>query len=148
MTHRRRLPFRITLLLALVLIVTVLSAVRLLTALAWRQTLESYVPAGLVVYTAISGAVWTLSGLGALWVFHRRLRYARLILLGACTAYAAWAWADRLLVQSSPRSDWAFDLLLTILLLAFAAAVLLDPRNQSYFRKGSHERKPESATTA
>lgn len=147
MTARRRLPFRITLLLALVLIVTVLNAVRLFTAITWRNALEPYMPAGLVVYTAVTGAVWSLAGVGAFWAFHRRVRYLRTILLAAMVAYAAWAWLDRLLVQSSPRSDWPFDLLLTIILLAFAAAVLLDPRNQSYFRRESHGRKPENPRT-
>ncbi len=148
MTHRPKLPFRITLLLALVLIVTVLSAVRLSTAIAWRNTLESYFPAGFALYSALSGAFWTLVGLGVLWAFHRRVRYLRLILLGSAAAYAAWAWLDRIFIQSSLRNNWPFDLLVTILLLAFAAAVVLDPRNQSYVRRESYGRKPESPKSA
>ena len=144
MTERRRLPFRITLLLALVLIVTVLSLIRLVTAVSWHNALESYIPGALVVYAAATGALWTAVGLGVLWAFRRRARYIRAVLLGPAAAYALWAWADRLLLQSAVRSDWPFDLLLTIILLAFAAAVVLDPRNQSYFRRESHDRKPES----
>lgn len=148
MAPRRRLPLRITLLLAVVLIVTVLSAVRLSTALAWRNTLDAYMPGPLLAYAAGSGAVWTIAGIGILWAFRRRVRRLRWILLGASGAYAAWAWADRLLLQSSPRSDWPFDLLLTILLLAFAAFVLLDPHNQPFLRRESHERKRENAESA
>jgi hypothetical protein len=81
-----------------------------------------------------------LAGIGLVWAFHRRVRHLRTILLAAIGAYAAWAWLDRLLVQSSLRSDWPFDLLLTLILLTFAGAVLLEPRNQSYFRRESHGR--------
>ncbi len=148
MTERPRLPLRITLLMALVLIVTVLSAVRLLTAIAWQKTLETYYPAGLVLYTALSGAFWTVVGLGVLWAFRRRARYLRVILLGAAAAYAAWGWADRVFIQSSLRSNWPFDLLVTIVLLSFAAWVTLDRRNQSYFRRETYERKPKDPTSA
>ena len=148
MTARPKLRFRITLLMALVLIVTVLSAVRLLTAIAWQKTLVTYVPAGLVVYTALTGAFWTLVGLGIIWAFRRRVRYLRAILLGSVTGYAAWSWLDRLFIQSSLRNNWPFDLLMTILLVAFAAAVVLDRRNQSYFRRESYERKPEDRASA
>ncbi len=148
MKDRRRLPFRITLLMALVLIVTVLSAVRLLTAFAWQKTLEMYAPAGLVLYTGIAGAFWTLVGLGLFWAFRRRVRYLRLILLVSVGAYAAWAWIDRIFVQSSLRNNWPFDLLLTLVLVAFAAWVILDRRNQPYFRRETYERQPENPKTA
>ncbi len=148
MTDRPRLPFRITLLMAVVLIVTVLSAVRLLTAIAWQKTLETYVPSALVLYTAITGAFWTLAGLGLFWAFLRRVRYLRAILLVLVAAYAAWGWLDRIFIQSNLRNNWPFDLLVTIVLLAFAAWVILDPRNQSYFRRERYERQPENPTSA
>jgi hypothetical protein len=136
------------LLLALVLIVTVLSAVRMLTAIAWQKTLDAYYPAGLVLYTALSGAFWTLAGLAVLWAFHRRVRGLRFVLLGSAAAYAAWAWLDRVFIQSNLRNNWPFDLLVTVVLLAFAAVVVLDRRNQSYFRRESYGRKPGSPTSA
>ncbi len=148
MKDRPKLPFRITLLMALVLIVTVLSAVRLLTAFAWQRTLQTYVPAALVLYTGLSGAFWTLAGLASIWAFRRRVRYLRLVLLVSVGAYAAWAWIDRIFVQSSLRNDWPFDLLLTLVLLAFAAWVILDRRNQPYFRRESYDRQPESPKPA
>ncbi len=148
MVTRRRLPFRITLLLTLVLITTVASAIRLLTAIAWRGTLGLYVWPPEIVYIGVTGAAWTLVGLFLFWSFWRGVRRIREIFLGASIAYAAWVWADRLLVQETPRANWAFDLVVTILLLAYVAAVVLDPRNLSYFRKETHERKPEEPRTA
>ena len=68
------------------------------------------------------------------------------ILVGA-GAYAAWGWADRLFVQVSQRPNWQFALAGTAVLLAYVAVVVLDPRNQSYFRKESYERTPKRPTT-
>lgn len=147
MTPRRTLPFRITLLLALVLIVTVLNGVRLLTAILWRGALSSYEPAGRLLYAGVSGAVWMAAGVFVWWCFARRVRYTRYIIVGAALAYAAWAWVDRFFVQSGPHLSWPFKLIVTLVLLAFVAAVALDPRNQLYFRKETYERKPEHPTT-
>src|SRR5512133_452396 len=135
MTPRGRLPFRITLLLALVLIMTALSAVRMVTALAWRSTLDLYTAPALVVYAAVSGAIWTLAGLFLLWSIRRRGQHTRAIFLGLAGAYAAWAWIDRLFIQTELRASWPFDLLLTLILLAFVATTVLDPRNRLYFQK-------------
>jgi hypothetical protein len=134
--------------MALVLIVTVLSAVRLLTALTWQGALKTYYPPGLVLYAGLSGAFWALVGIGLVWAFRHRVRYLRALLLGSAIAYAAWGWADRLFIQSSLRNNWPFDLLVTIVLLAFAAWVVLDRRNQPYFGRESYERKPEDPRTA
>jgi hypothetical protein len=146
MRTRFALPFRITLLLVLVLSITTLSAVRLFTAIAWRSTLASYVPASLVVYIGLSGAIWTLAGLFLLRSFWRGARHARLAFLVGAAAYATWAWADRLFVQVGPRANWGFALAATVVLLAFVAVVVLNPRTQIYFGRESHEPTPEKPT--
>lgn len=135
-------------LLTLVLTITVLSAIRLFTALAWRATLNTYMGAQEVGYVAVSGAFWALAGLFVLWSFWRGGRWVRWIFLAAAATYAVWAWGDRMVVQYGPRANWPFSLIVTILLVGFVAAVVLDPRNQFYFGKESHERKPQEHTTA
>ncbi len=142
MNRRRRLPLTITLLLGVVLITTVLSAVRFFTAVAWRTTLQNYESSMLVAYTAITGAIWTIVGCFVLWNFFRRTRAARWVLLGAVLAYMAWGWADRMLVQSDLfRTNWRFGLIASVLVLAYTAAVVLDPHNRSHFGKENHERQ-------
>ncbi len=143
MTKGRGLPFRITLLLWLVLIITALSAVRALTAIGWHGVLLSYLPLSTVYYIGITGAVWMLAGLFVLWSLLRRRRWARDGLLAAALSYTAWKWADRFFVQLGPRPNWLFELVLTALLLGFTLAVILDPRNLQYFGRESYERKPE-----
>ncbi len=137
---RRRLPFRITLLLTLVLIPTVLNAVRFFTAITWNRTLGTYMSTPLVAYVAMTGAVWAGAGCFVLWNFFRsRWRVGLVILLGAA-AYALWVWIDRFLLQPGVNGDWAFDLVVTVTLLAYVAAVVLDPHNRPYFRRESYER--------
>lgn len=148
MNGRRRAPLGITLLLGLVLIITVLSVVRLLTAIWWRSALASYLSIPLVLYVGLSGAAWTLAGCFVLWCMWRRARYSRQIVLIAAGSYAAWGWADRLLVQSGAGANWLFALVGTVILLAFVAIVVLDPRNLPYFRKESHDRKSENPISA
>ncbi len=141
------LPLRITLLLVLVLTITVLSAVRAYTALAWHSTLASYVSPALVVYVGISGAAWTLAGIFILWSFYRGARYTWLLILLATAGYTAWAWVDRLLLQVGARANWLFALVGTIALLAFVAFVVLHPATQSYFGRESHEPRGKEQTT-
>ncbi len=138
--RRLRLPFRITLLLILVLITTVLSAIRFVTAIAWGSALDNYVPAWLDAYVAITGAIWTLVGGFVLWSVWRGARYSRLATLIAAAAYAVWVWIDRLLIQPGLHPNWRFDLLVTGLLLIYTAAVALNPHNRIFLDRESHER--------
>jgi hypothetical protein len=139
-----RRPLRITLLLGLVLITTVLNLARLLTAFAWRNTLEAYLSPLAVLYIGLTGAFWTLLGIFVLWSYRHGGPYTRLIFLASAGLYAAWYWVDRLFVQAAPLPNGLFALLVTILLLGFTGFVVLDPRNLPYFRRETHERKREN----
>jgi hypothetical protein len=123
-----------------VLITTILNAVRFFTAIAWVSALQTYLPAPEVAYVAITGAVWTLAGVFVLWWFVRGGRHAGLFMLLAAGAYALWVWADRLLVQAGTNADWRFDLVVTLVLLIYASAVVLDPHNRAHFRRENHDR--------
>ncbi len=136
---RLKLPFGITLLLILVLITTVLSAIRFVTAIAWGSALDNYVPAWLDAYVAITGAIWTLVGGSVLWSIWRGAGYSRLAVLVAAPVYAVWAWIDRLLIQPGPHPNWRFDLLVTAVLLIYTGAVALDPHNRIFFDRESHD---------
>ncbi len=148
MLPARKRPFRITLLLGLVLITTALSLVRLLTAIDWKNTLEAYVSPLLVFYIGISGAIWTLVGIFVLWSYWRGGRYTRTIFVVSALLYATWSWLDRFLIQASPPSNWLFDLVVTLVLLGFTLFVVLDPHNLPYFRRETHERKRENQSAS
>jgi hypothetical protein len=77
------------------------------------------------LYLAITGGLWGLVGLIALaWTV---LRWPWYRLVGQCAALllAITYWIDRLFIATSPEgSNTLFAVLLTILLLAYAALVL------------------------
>jgi hypothetical protein len=124
----------------LVLITTVWNIVRLATAWSWRNNLDNYAPYPGSLYIALTGFFWALVGLLALSSLWRGAQRTRLFLSILISAYAAWVWTDILFVQNNLRANWPYDLLITVLLLGFATFVLWDPRNESYFRKETHER--------
>lgn len=130
-----RFPRRVTLLMWLVLGFTAWNALRLAASIAWRDTLDLYASRPGPLYIGATGAVWAVAGLFLLWGFWRGRRWTRPALLIASGLYAAWAWADRLFVQALVRANWPFALLATMVLLAFVAAVVLDPHNQAYFER-------------
>ncbi len=147
MTTQSRLPLRITLLLWLVLIITAWNIVRLVSGIAWRETLEIYAPHPGVLYVALTGAIWTLVGLFTLWSFWRGERWTRSLIVTAAALYSAWIWVDRLFFQAKTQANWPFTLLLTVLLLVYTAAVVLDPRNRIYFRKETYERESKKPSS-
>ncbi len=141
---RRKLPFQLTLLLLLILLGTAWQAVRFVTSIAWYDTLELYAPNPGPIYIGATGVVWMLAGLFLLWSFWIGARWNRAAILIASGLYAAWAWADRLFVQTRMRANWPFDLAATIILLAYTAAVVLHPHNRIYFEREAYERESKS----
>ena len=137
----RKLPIRILLLLGLVFGTTCWQAIRFITSIAWRVTLETYEPYPGPIYIGITGTFWALTGLFLLWSIWRGRRWTRMAFVLASSLYAAWVWADRLFVQNQMRANWPFDLVLTIVLLVFTIIVVLDPRNKIYFERETYERE-------
>ena len=148
MKKRLKLSIQVTLLLWLVLILTAWNAVRLVTGITWRDTLETYVRYPGSIYIIATGSFWTLAGLFILWSWWNGKRFTRAALLIASGLYTLWGWADRLFVQAVMRPNWPFDLVVTILLLAFSAAVILNPKNLIYFQREAYERKSENPPSA
>ncbi len=145
---RRKLPFSLTLLFLLILLLTVGQGIRFITSIAWRDTLELYAPNPGPLYIGATGVVWTLVGLFLMWSIWVGVRWNRIAILIASGLYAAWVWADRLFIQTQMRANWPFDLAVTIILLAFTVAVVLDPRNKIYFEREAYERESKSPPSA
>jgi len=147
MLSRTGRPFRITLLLVLVLITTALNFLRLITVIARWSALGGYLSQQELAYIAVTGAIWTFLGLYLLWIYRRGARHSRLLFLAAAILYAAWYWIDRLVAQATPAANGGFAAAMTALLLGFIAFVVLDPHNQPYFGRETHERKREDQRT-
>ena len=128
-------PFRITSMLVLVLLFTTWNIIRLATAIAWHDTLNAYTSPPVPVYIAVSGGFWSLLGIFIGSSLIRRAAWTRPALLFGSFAYGAWVWVDRLYIRAQIGSNWPFSLAATIVLLGYVTAVVLDPRNQTYFMK-------------
>ena len=138
---RRRLPIPVTLLLCLVFYTTCWQAIRFAIGIAWSDTLKIYELPFVPLYTDITGAFWTLTGLFFLWSLWRGQRWTRMAFIVASSLYAAWVWIDRFFIQTQMRANWPFDLLLTIVLLIFVFIVILDPHYKIYFERETYERE-------
>src|SRR5258708_13356669 len=137
-------PFRILLLGLMIGLLTIWQAVRFATSIAWHDTLGRYTPFPGPVYIGAMGALWTLVGLFGLWRFVRRSGWTRMAILIAAGAYAAWVWLDRILIQAQLRANFPFDILITLVLLLYTIAVVLDPHNRIFFEREIYERESQN----
>ncbi len=141
MAGRPYWPLRLKLLAWLIVLFTLWNIVRAITGIAWFGTLAQYATPPGPIYIVATGVVWVLAGLFLIWCMLRGKAWTRIAILTGSGLYALWFWVDRLIVQPGVRANWAFTLVVTILFLAFMAAVVLDPRIQSILEREAYERE-------
>jgi hypothetical protein len=132
-----RFPFRVTLLLALVLSLTMWNMLRLWTSLAWRATLTEFAGAQISAVITISAAVWTLVGIFVAWSILQRKPWAAKTLAAAAGCYSIWYWIERLVWQN-PRPNWVFAVIVNLALIIFI------PLNIKTLSREAYERKIEN----
>jgi hypothetical protein len=130
-------PFRVTILLSLVLLLTIWNALRAWTAFSWRNVLTEF--SGAPLYIGISGLIWLGIGIWLLLSLWRQEAYARILLRASAASYTVWVWIERLLLQV-PRENRPFALVVNIVLLSFVLFA------SNYWKREAHERKSEDQT--
>ena len=130
-------PFRVTILLSLVLLITIWNALRAWTAFSWRNVLTEF--SGAPLYIGISGLIWLGIGIWLLLSLWRQEAYARILLRASAASYTVWVWIERLLLQV-PRENRPFALVVNIVLLSFVLFA------SNYWKREAHERKSEDQT--
>jgi len=133
---RHGLPFRVTVLIWMVLTLTVWNALRLWTAITWRHPLAEFTARPGPLYVGLSGAFWVLAGLFILWSLWNGSAWRRRLLIAGAFLYTLWYWGDRLLFQAG-RPDWLFSAVVNLLLLLHVLYTL----NSGYFRREAYERQ-------
>jgi hypothetical protein len=132
----------------MVLILTAWNAIRLGASIANWDLLKEFAPRPGPIYIAASASFWTFYGL-ALWMALRRRNprsksASAIFMLG----YAAWWWADRLLLQT-PSPNWPFALALTIFLLMLTAFNIFNRKTTEYLRqRETYEQTPTDSNSA
>jgi hypothetical protein len=135
-----KLHFRVTLLYWLVLTLSAWNGLRLWTALAWRNVLDEFSDKPTVAITAISAAVWTVTGIILLWSIWQKKTWAAKLLLWAAAGYSVWYWSERLIWQN-PHPNWLFAVIVNLALLVF---ILFTAK---LLTREAHERKNENPKT-
>ena len=130
-------PFRVTLLLLLVLILTTWNAIRLWTAIAWHNILNEFSAQPTSTITAISGATWMVIGIILLWSIWQKKAWAAKLLLGTAAGYSVWYWSERLIWQN-PHPNWLFAVIVNLVLIVFILFTI-----KSLMRE-AHERNIEN----
>ncbi|MBI3161761.1 MAG: hypothetical protein HYZ23_04595 [Chloroflexi bacterium] len=130
-------PFRVTLLLWLVLCLTAWNAVRLWTALAWQNTLNEFSAQPAPAITALSGGLWLTVGIVLAWGIWQKKAWARILLLGATGSYTVWYWSERLIWQG-PRPDWLFAVVVNLAGIIFILFTTKSLTREAYERAIEH----------
>ena len=124
-----------------VLCITGWNALRVWTALAWSNVLNEFSSRPPVMVTAVSGAVWTLTGLLLIWGIWRRKSWAAGLLLGAAAGCSVWYWSERLLWQS-PHPNWKFAVIVNLVLLGFISSLIKSLTREAHEQENENP-KPE-----
>lgn len=133
-------PFRVTLTLWLVLLLTAWNALRLWTALAWQNVLNEFSSQPTSTITAVSGAFWIVAGIILLWSIWQKKAWAAKLLLGTAAGYSVWYWSE-ILIWQNLHPNWLFNLIVNLVLMIF---ILFTTKS---LMRETHERKNKNPTT-
>jgi len=128
---------RVTLLYLLVLTLSAWNGLRLWTALAWRNILDEFSAQPTPIITAISGAIWMVTGIILIWSLWQKKAWAWKMLIGAAAGYTVWYWSERLLWQN-PHPNGLFAVIVNLALIVF---ILFTSK---LLAREAHERKNEN----
>jgi hypothetical protein len=129
-----KFPFRVTLLIWLVLSLTAWSALRVWTTLAWKDVLLKYSPQPSPLIITISSAAWLIVGLLSLWGIWQNQAWTSKLLLGATAGYTVWYWGERLIWQS-PHPNWLFAVIVNLAIIIFIFFSMGSMTREAYERK-------------
>ena len=130
-------PFRVTLLLCLVLIFTVWNGLRLWTAIAWQDVLDEFSAQPISTITAVSGAIWMVTGIILFWIIWKKKAWGAKLLIGASAGYTIWYWSERA-IWHNPHPNWPFAVIVNLVLIFF---ILFTTKTLT---REAHERKIEN----
>jgi len=126
------LPGPVRVLIVLAALLAAWGATRVSAAAIFWNVLRQYPMHGGPLYPACSGAFWLLGALWAIWSLLTRRRRAWQLAAGVLGGYVVWYWLDRLLWQS-PRPNWPFALVLSLVWLFFSLGAAFHPRTRRFF---------------
>jgi hypothetical protein len=135
---KNKLPFRVTLLLWLVLILMAWNALRLWTSLTWYSVLTEFSarPGPLIIASA--GLLWVVTGLTLLWGIWQNKKWTAKLFVGSAAGYTIWYWGERLIWQE-PRPNWPFAVILNLVVLIFIIFATKSLAREAYEQQPPHQ---------
>lgn len=128
-------PFRVTLLLCLVLIFTAWNILRISTALSWQATLNEFNIQPTVWVIVVSGIFWALTGLILIWSIWQEKAWAKKMLLGAVAGYTIWYWSERFFLWQMPRPNVLFAVILNLVFVLIILFTIKSLTREAYERE-------------
>lgn len=126
-------PFAVTLTFWMVLILTIWNAVKAWTFIEWITTLEEFSTQYPPFVGALSGVIWSLTGLTLAWGLRQNKRWSGRLLMFAAIGYILWYWIERLVWQA-PHSNLPFVILLEIATLSLVYITSKSLSREAYER--------------
>jgi hypothetical protein len=130
-------PFRVTLLLLLVLILTIWNLIRVWTSLAWSEVLNEFSSQPSSIIITVSGAIWMFAGIFTLWSIWQKKAWMAKLILGAAAGYIVWYWSERLIWQR-PHPNWPFAVIVNLVLLGFILFTTKSLSREAYEQKNEN----------
>ncbi len=132
--NNRKRPATLKLLCAAVLVFSIISTLRFVSAISNWTFLQQVGPDVLPLYQAIRGLTWAVVGFSSLiGLWYHKLWAYWLTLLGTLLC-AFWYWFDRLFLagSGSANNNWLFALVITLLVLAIFLSLIFLVREDVY----------------
>lgn len=138
MATKTGLPFRVTLLVWMVLLLTAWNMLRSWTILAWYAALTEFSaqPPPLLILSI--SLILSAAGLAILWGIWQNRQWTANLLLGTAAAHTAWYWGERLIWQA-PRPNAPFAVILNLLALVFIFFTTKSLVREAYDRKPANQ---------
>lgn len=134
MSNVKPVPFRVSLLLSLLMLFTAWNVLRAQNALARGALFLQYGGLRAFLPAALGGIFWALAGIFLLWSVFKWKRWAGKACRLAAAAYLAFYWAERLLLQA-PRPNWMFAVIVQVTLFVFILFATKSLLREAYERE-------------
>jgi hypothetical protein len=141
----RKRPFGVTLLLWLVLSLSAWGVVRLIAALRWWDVLNEFGASLSPLYLSISGIAWAVIGIVLLYGLFSGKRWTRLAIPISIFLWLLVYWIERLAFES-PRANFPFALLASIVLLVLTLVSALNRKTTKFLIKSEEHEQPNEDT--
>jgi len=125
----------------MVLILSVLGAVRFFAALRWWDVLNEFEASLSPLYLSITGAGWVVAGGVLLSGILRRKKWMPEAIVASISVWLIEYWVERVFFQSS-RANLPFALMLSILAIVITWILAVLPGTKYYFVKSEEYEQP------